>query len=94
MLYNWYSIDNKEVIQPYFVSTVDSGNLMASLIVVKEYLNKHEATEAEELCIKLIENTNFRKLYTKKDVFSIGFDELEGKLSNYNYNKFSKHINY
>ena len=88
-LYNWYSITNKEVIQPYFVSTVDSGNLMAALIVVKEYLNKHNATEEAELCTKLIENTNFRKLYTKNDVFSIGFDELEGKLSSYNYNKFA-----
>ena len=30
-----------------------------------------------------------RKLYTKKDVFSIGYDEDEGKLSTYNYNKFA-----
>ena len=29
------------------------------------------------------------KLYTKREVFSIGYDENEGKLSGYNYNKFA-----
>ena len=42
-----------------------------------------------KICHKLIKNTNFKKLYTKKDVFSIGFSEEEGKLSIYNYNKFA-----
>ena len=41
------------------------------------------------MCEKLISNTNFKKLYTKKNVFSIGYDENEGKLSDYNYNKFA-----
>ena len=74
---------------PNFVSTVDSGNFVASLIVVREYLEENGEDGLVKLCDKLIKNTNFKKLYTKKNVFSIGFDENEGKLSAYNYNKFA-----
>lgn len=88
-LYNWYNIETKKVIPPYFVSTIDSGNLMACLVVVREFLEKHGEEKLVKLCDKLIKNTNFKKLYTKKDVFSIGYDESEGKLSTYNYNKFA-----
>ena len=88
-LYNWYDIKTKKVLNPYFVSTVDSGNLVASYIVVREFLEKLEEPELVSLCDKLITGTNFKKLYTKKHVFSIGYDENEGKLSDYNYNKFA-----
>ncbi len=89
-LYNWYDINSKKVIKPNFISTVDSGNFVASLIVVKEFLIKVSAPDKDvELCQKLIKNTNLKRLYTKQDVFSIGYDEDEGKLSAYNYNKFA-----
>ena len=88
-LYNWYDIPTKKVMAPGFVSTVDSGNFVASLIVAREFLEKHEQESLVKLCDKLIRNTNFKKLYTKKDVFSIGYDEAEGKQSIYNYNKFA-----
>lgn len=88
-LYNWYDIRNKEVLQPKFVSTVDSGNLVASMIIVREFLNSLECIDEVKLCDKLINNTNFKKLYTKKNVFSIGYDVNEEKLSIYNYNKFA-----
>ena len=88
-LYNWYNIKSKKVIKPNFVSTVDSGNLVASLIVAREFLEKLKEANLVKLCDKLINNTNFKKLYTKKEVFSIGYDEDEGKLSIYNYNKFA-----
>ncbi|MBR3210501.1 MAG: hypothetical protein IKF71_01005 [Bacilli bacterium] len=88
-LYNWYEIKDMKVINPQFVSTVDSGNLVASYIVAREFLSKIGNEEYVKLCDKLIKNTNFKKLYTKKDVFSIGYDEDEGKLSGYNYNKFA-----
>ena len=43
-LYNWYDTRNLEVLRPYFVSTVDSGNLVGYLICLKngleEYKNK------------------------------------------------------
>lgn len=88
-LYNWYDIKSLKIMHPGFVSTIDSGNFVASLVVVREFLKSHEETEIRKLCDKLIRNTNFKKLYTKRDVFSIGYDELEGKLSIYNYNKFA-----
>ena len=88
-LYNWYDIKTKEVMMPGFVSSIDSGNLVASLIVVKEFLSELGEQDLVDLCDKLINNTNFKRLYTKKDVFSIGYDESEGKLSIYNYNKFA-----
>ena len=88
-LYNWYDIKNMKVMHPSFVSTIDSGNFVASLIVVREFLNHHGETSLIKKCDKLVHNANFKKLYTKHDVFSIGYDELEGKLSIYNYNKFA-----
>ena len=88
-LYNWYDIKTMTVINPQFVSTVDSGNLVASYIVAREFLEKVGNEEYVKLCDKLIKNTNFKKLYTKRNVFSIGYDENEGKLSGYNYNKFA-----
>ena len=88
-LYNWYDIKTKEAMMPYFVSSLDSGNLIASLIVVREFLNELEEKDLVDLCDKLISNTNFKRLYTKKDVFSIGYDSIEGTLSIYNYNKFA-----
>ena len=88
-LYNWYDIKTKKVLRPNFISTVDSGNLVASLIVTREFLNRFKEEKLTKLCDKLIKNSNFKKLYSKKDVFSIGYDEDEGRLSIYNYNKFA-----
>ena len=88
-LYNWYDIKSMKVMAPRFVSSVDSGNFVASLIVTREFLVQFEEDKLIRLCDKLINNSNFKKLYTKKDVFSIGYDEQEGKLSIYNYNKFA-----
>ena len=88
-LYNWYNIKTQKVMLPNFVSTVDSGNLIACIIVTREFLQKQEEDKLVKLCDKLIKNANFKKLYNKKDVFSIGYDEDEGRLSFYNYNKFA-----
>ncbi len=88
-LYNWYNISTKKVMTPTFVSTVDSGNFVACLIIVREFLNDLDELDMVKECDKLINNTNFKKLYSKKDVFSIGYDEIEGRLSPYNYNKFA-----
>ena len=88
-LYNWYDIRTKKVLPPNFVSTVDSGNLVANIIVAREFLKTKKQDKLVKLCDKLIKNSNFKKLYTKKDVFSIGYDENEGRLSIYNYNKFA-----
>ncbi|MBQ9018724.1 MAG: hypothetical protein IJ097_00230 [Bacilli bacterium] len=88
-LYNWYDIKTKKVLKPNFISTVESTNLVASLIVVREFLNSNKEEKEVKLCDKLIKNTDFKKLYTKNDTFSIGYDEDEGCLSLHNYNNFA-----
>jgi cyclic beta-1,2-glucan synthetase len=39
-LLNWYSTRDLQPLEPHYVSTVDSGNLVASLIVVREALQE------------------------------------------------------
>lgn len=36
--YNWYDTRSGEILHPYYVSTVDSGNLAGSLLIVKQAL--------------------------------------------------------
>ena len=37
-LYNWYNIENLEPLIPRYVSTVDSGNFIGYLYVLKQFL--------------------------------------------------------
>ncbi|MFZ5969549.1 MAG: GH36-type glycosyl hydrolase domain-containing protein [Bacillota bacterium] len=39
-LFNWYDTKSLEVLRPYYVSTVDSGNFISYLIVVREGLKE------------------------------------------------------
>jgi len=87
-LLNWYNIRTLEPLRPLFVSTVDSGNFVASIYVVKEFLeeiikkNKFNDNEVKNVlsdmldrCNNIIDNTDFTMLYDKsKNIFSIGFD--------------------
>lgn len=88
-LYNWYNIEDLSLMYPHFVSSVDSGNFVACLIVLKEFLIKIKENDLEKRVEKLIEETDFSKLYTKDDVFSIGYNTIENELSVYNYNRFA-----
>ena len=36
-LYNWYQTDNLEPLKPRYISTVDSGNFIGYLYVVKNF---------------------------------------------------------
>lgn len=90
-LYNWYNIRNLEPLKPAFVSTVDSGNFVGYLYVVKEtleeYLIEHNLSYENNVSRmiqsidELIKKTDFSKLYDfEKNLFSIGFDMKENKL--------------
>ncbi|MDD4282180.1 MAG: glucoamylase family protein [Bacilli bacterium] len=87
-LYNWYNIRTMEVMQPRFISSVDSGNFVASLMSVKGYLKKHNQIELLKTVERLISKTDFKWLYTDLDVLSIGYDIDKGYLEPFNYNKF------
>ncbi|MDD2377898.1 MAG: glucoamylase family protein [Bacilli bacterium] len=87
-LYNWYNIETLEIMYPHFISSVDSGNLVASLVVAKGYLEKHNQNELVKMVKVLINKTDFSYLYTTTDVFSIGYHVDQGRIEPYNYNKF------
>ena len=86
-LYNWYNIKTLKPLIPRYISTVDSGNFVGYLYVLKSFVK--EKIEDESLIKNieyLIENTNFSKLYSKEHrLFSIGFDIEENRLTDSYY---------
>lgn len=89
-LYNWYNIYTMKVIPPYFISTVDSGNFVASLYTVKGFLTEIGEMGLVKRIDKLIDDTDFTKLYNYDlEIFSIGYNVSDDELLSYNYNNFS-----
>ena len=91
-LYNWYNTETKEPLFPRYVSTVDSGNFVGYLYVIKNWLESQNKCNIDlisgllEIVNKLIENTDFSHLYKKEQrIFSIGFNIEENKLTNSYY---------
>jgi hypothetical protein len=82
-LYNWYNIKTLEPLAPEYISTVDSGNFVGYLYVLKTFLENQKNDQLRELILKvnnLIENTDFSKLYSNEHrLFSIGFNVVERK---------------
>ena len=92
-LYNWYDIEDLSVIGNRFVSTVDSGNFIASLICVQSALK--EIKDADGTAKKLIERieseiraVDFRFLYDfEKKLFYVGYspDKKEKTYAHYDH---------
>ncbi|ABR49663.1 glycosyltransferase 36 [Alkaliphilus metalliredigens QYMF] len=61
-LYNWYDTRTLEVLRPYYISTVDSGNFISYLITVKEGLSEY--IKKPILDIKFIEGMKDTMLLT------------------------------
>lgn len=92
-LYNWYNILTLEPLKPAYVSTVDSGNFVGYMYILKIFLeNQLNKQKDEEKKVnlqnqinyikELIEKTNFEKLYDKEiGLLSIGFNVEENKLT-------------
>ncbi len=73
-LFNWYDINEKKP-KTKFVSSVDSGNFLACLIVVKSFFAEHDDGINQLKAEILIRNTNLASLFDKqKNQFFIGFD--------------------
>ena len=88
-LYNWYKIDTLEPLRPRYISTVDSGNFVGYLYIVKDFLYKNKLEENLFLyndVTNLINQTDFSKLFSDKTkLFSIGFNLEENKLTDSYY---------
>lgn len=86
-LYNWYNIKTLKPLTPRYISTVDSGNFVGYLYVLKEFLESNNLKEdIINKVNKIIEDTNFNYLYSQTNrLFSIGFDIENNKLSDSYY---------
>ena len=89
-LYNWYNIKTLKPLNPRYVSTVDSGNFIVYLYILKSFLEENNEKEEYDLLIRitenLIDNTDFSYLYNEKiRLFSIGFDVKSNKLTDSYY---------
>ena len=83
-LFNWYDIATLEPLEPLFLSTVDSGNLAASLWTLKQAALARRALPelAARDCHDLVHQMDFRFLYNpRKKVLSIGYDAATGKVA-------------
>ncbi|MGN1327912.1 MAG: glucoamylase family protein, partial [Clostridia bacterium] len=92
-LYNWYNIETLEPLIPRYISSVDSGNFIGYLFVLKQFLeSQRESNLKEKIEIMLdnitniIENTDFTKLYDEENrLFSVGFNVEDNKLTDSYY---------
>ena len=79
--YNWYDTHTLQVLNPQYISSVDSGNLLgclitlqAGLVEVKDNSNVQQVDDLFKRIGKLTE-MDFKFLYDEKiDLLSIGFD--------------------
>lgn len=89
-LYNWYNIKTLQRMHPPIISTVDSGNFIAALIVTKSFVKKYGTENLKNRIENIIKQTNFKYLFNKDEmVFSCGYNAYDEQLIPYNYNKFA-----
>ena len=89
-LYNWYDTKTLMPLLPRYISSVDSGNFIGYLYIVKTFLyenkNKGDLDSLIKIVCDLIDNADFSKLYSSKNkLLSIGFNLEENKLSDSYY---------
>lgn len=89
-LYNWYNTLTLEPLIPRYVSTVDSGNFVGYLYIVKQFLMENNDDGKHNNIIQniteLIQNTDFSKLYSPENkLMSIGFNLEDNELTDSYY---------
>lgn len=86
-LYNWYETKTLELCPNPYVSSVDSGNFVCSLVALKEGLKEYDARFPQLGGIirrieKIINDTDLSIFYDKvKGLMAIGIDPKDGSLS-------------
>lgn len=77
-LYNWYNVHTFQTVKN-FVSSVDSGNFIACLYVLKAFLAEKGETELLGKVQSMIDDADFSYLYNySKSLFYLGYDEDAG----------------
>ncbi|MEG1547208.1 MAG: glucoamylase family protein [Clostridia bacterium] len=88
-LYNWYGLRELNILTPKYVSTVDSGNLAASLMTVASAMDElvsRGALDCAQRCRALTQQMDFCALYdADMSLFYIGYDCEAGELSRSHY---------
>ncbi|MEX2179429.1 MAG: glucoamylase family protein [Gemmatimonadaceae bacterium] len=93
-LYNWYDLHDLRVLEPPYISTVDSGNLAGHLIAVRQALiaiASQQPPEAAELSTQLralaqraddfAAEMDFKFLYDqRRELFAIGYQQANHSL--------------
>ena len=94
--YNWYDLKTLAPMAPEYVSSVDSGNLVASLLLCAQaiqLLTKKNRTKAKALSNRmrrLVMETDFSVLYDQtRGLFSIGYDLKKEERSNSYYDLYA-----
>ena len=86
-LYNWYDTTTLRVMEPRYVSTVDSGNFFCCLTALRQGLLEYAAEEPKLVdqanrVGRLLEEGDLSPLYNpRRRLFHIGFDAQEKKLT-------------
>lgn len=94
-LYNWYNLEDMSVMFPSYVSSVDSGNFLTSLVALKNGLIEYgeyykPLVERIEVIIK---ETNIAALYDKKrGLFHIGYNGAADKFDDNAYDLYASEM--
>ena len=90
-LYNWYNIKSLTPLYPRYISSVDSGNFVGYLYVVRQFISSkiddvERKTVLLQIINRMIDATDFSKLFDNSNgLFSIGYNIEENKLTDSYY---------
>ena len=85
-LYNWYDLTTLKPLMPRYISTVDSGNFIGYLYIVRQFLKEQNREDLMMEVDYFISQADFSKLYdTSSRLFSIGFNVEENSLTDSYY---------
>lgn len=97
-LMNWYSTETLEILEPRFVSAVDSGNFLCCLTAVKEGIREY-ISECSELKLtaerieKIIASTNLNIMFNRnRKLFCIGINPDNGQKTESCYDLYMSEI--
>ena len=86
-LYNWYDTRTLALLAPRYISSVDSGNFLACLIVVSEGVKQYANEKPELVGISmrakaLFDGTDLNAVYnSERELFSLGVSVKNGEVS-------------